>query len=226
LHHVAEVCEGKDPFGHPFFEAFAFFFVDQSVGFAGHLDDIAHREDTACHAFGAERFEGIEVFACSDEFDGDGGHCLDADQGAAACIAVEFGHDHAVEAQRIVEGLGAVNGVLSGHSVDDQEDLGRLDGSVDLFELLHQFRIDGQSTCGIEDDDIGPRGTGRFEAFSADFDGVRFAGFAENADSDLFAQDVELFDRRGALEVGCDQKRLEFLFFDQDREFSAGGGFS
>ena len=51
--------------------------------------------------------------------------CLTRQRRAAAGIAVELGQDHAVEFQRFVERLGAVDRVLAGHAVDHQVDLVR-----------------------------------------------------------------------------------------------------
>ena len=70
--------------------------------------------------------------------------------GAAAGVAVELGQDHAVELQRLVEGLGAVDRVLAGHAVDDQVDLLRLDAAVDLLQLLHQLFVDVQPAGRVE----------------------------------------------------------------------------
>ena len=78
--------------------------------------------------------------------------------GPAAGVAVELGHDHAVELQRFVERLGAVDGVLAGHAVDDQVHLLRLDPAVDLLELLHQLVVDVQPAGRVENDhDVGAR---------------------------------------------------------------------
>ena len=55
------------------------------------------------------------------------GDLLDRERGAAAGVAVELGEDDAVELQRLVEGLGHGDGVLTGHGVDDEERVVRLD---------------------------------------------------------------------------------------------------
>ena len=55
----------------------------------------------------------------------------------------------------------------------------------------------------------------------ADLDGVR-VGSAEDRDAELLADDLELLDGRGALEVGRDQQRLAALRREQPRELAAG----
>ena len=82
---------------------------------------------------------------------------LDRQRGAAAGVAVELGHDHAVELQRLVERLGAVDGVLAGHRVDHQVDLVGTDAAVDHRELVHQLGVDVQPAGRVEDHHVGAR---------------------------------------------------------------------
>ena len=226
LHHVAEVAEGEDALGHPLFHRFAFPFIDEPVGFASNLDDIPHGQNSAGHAVGAKGFQRIHVLAGTDKFDGNAGDCLDAQEGSAAGVPVELGHDDPVQAQGFIEGFGAVDGVLARHAVDDEIDLIGLNLFVDLFELLHQFGIDGQATCGVQDDDIGVSRFGLDLAFAADRNGVGSPGFAEDLDPQLFAEDVELLDRSGALQVGGDEEGFELFLPDQKCQLAAGGRFS
>ena len=65
----------------------------------------------------------------------------------AAGIAVGLGEDDAVDADRFVEGLGDVHGVLTGHGVHDQQSLVHGDSLFDLDQLLHQHFIDLQAAC-------------------------------------------------------------------------------
>ena len=54
----------------------------------------------------------------------------------------------------LVELLGGVDRVLTDHRVGDQEDVlgrGRVD---DVLELFHQGVVDGESTGGVEEDDV------------------------------------------------------------------------
>ena len=81
--------------------------------------------------------------------------CLTRERRAAAGVAVELGHDDAVELQRLVERLGAVDGVLAGHAVDDQVHLLRRDLAVDPLELVHQLVVDVQPAGRVEDHDVG-----------------------------------------------------------------------
>ena len=83
-----------------------------------------------------ELLQRVEVLAGADELDRHAGDGLDRQRRAAAGVAVELGHDHAVELQGLVERLGAVDGVLAGHGIDDQVDLIRVDAAIDPLQLL------------------------------------------------------------------------------------------
>ena len=94
------------------------------------------------------------MLAGADELDRHAGDLLDRKRRAAAGVAVELRHDDAVELERLVERLGAVDGVLARHAVDDQIHLLRLDLPIDPLELLHQLVVDVQPAGRIENHDI------------------------------------------------------------------------
>jgi hypothetical protein len=52
--------------------------------------------------------------------------------------------------------LAAVDRVLTGHRVEDEVDLVRGDGGVDLAQLGHELGVDRQPAGGVEDDDVLP----------------------------------------------------------------------
>src|SRR5262249_57283602 len=81
----------------------------------GDLLDDAHQvalaEDALGHALRLEFVEHVELFADTDELDGDLCDFLDGEGSAAAGVADELRQDDAVEVQGVVEGLRAVDGV-------------------------------------------------------------------------------------------------------------------
>ena len=101
--------------------------------------------------------ERVQMLAGAHEFQRHAGDGLHAQCGAATGITVELGHDAAVELQGIIECLGAIHGVLTGHRVDDQVNLVRRDAAIDALQLLHQLLVDVQPAGGIEDHDLRPR---------------------------------------------------------------------
>src|SRR5262249_19163550 len=158
----------------------------------------------------------------ADELDGNLGDFLDGEGGAAAGVAVELGQDDAVEVQRVVERLGAVDGVLAGHGVADQVHLVGPDQPVDLPQLVHRHLGDVQPAGGVEDDGVQELGLGVGDGVAADVHrgGV---GLAVDGDVDLAADDLELVHGRGPLEVGGDQEGLAAALLEGQGQLAAGG---
>ena len=84
---------------------------------------VAHAEDPLRHAVGVEALELVELLARAREQDRLAGDRLDRQRRAAARVAVELGHHHAVELHGLGELLRDVDRVLAGHRVDDEQDL-------------------------------------------------------------------------------------------------------
>ncbi len=104
--------------------------------------------------------------------------------------------------------LALIDRVLAGHAVDHQVDLLRLDAAIDLPQLLHQLFVDVQSAGRVEDDDAGLQLLGLPNRVAADGHRVFGARLGIDVDVELLADDVQLFDGRGALQVGRHQQRL------------------
>ena len=127
------------------------------VGGLGLLDQrhhIAHPEDPLGHPVGMEALELVELLAGGGEQDRLAGDRLDRQGGAAAGIAVELGHDHAVELDDLGELLGHVDGVLAGHGIDDEQDVVGLDRLLDVGQLRHQRLVDVEATAGVDDQHV------------------------------------------------------------------------
>src|SRR3954452_12107750 len=115
------------------------------LGLLDERHDIAHAEDPLRHPLRVEALELVELLAHAREQDRLARDRLDAQRGAAAGVAVELAHQHAVELDGLGELLGDVDGVLAGHRVDDEQDVVRLDRPADLDELLHELGVDVQT---------------------------------------------------------------------------------
>ena len=89
--------------------------------------DVAHAEDPRRHPVRVEALELGQLLAGRRVQDRLAGDRLDRQRGAAAGVAVELGHHDAVELRRLGELLGDVDGVLTGHRVDDEQHVVRLD---------------------------------------------------------------------------------------------------
>ena len=87
-------------------------------------------------------FDAVEFFADTDEFDRFARDGLDGQGGPAAGIAVELGHNHAIDAEGFIEGRCSRNGILTGHGVDDEQDFMGMNFILDVDEFVHEGFID------------------------------------------------------------------------------------
>ncbi len=104
LQHVLEVFERELAGGHARFQLFHALFRRRRDAPRGPQPEYLPFPECGWHAFWSEGLEGIEVFAGADEFDRHLRDMLDAQQRPAAGVAVQLGHDHAVQVERFVEG--------------------------------------------------------------------------------------------------------------------------
>ena len=65
-----------------------------------------------------------------------------------------FMPDYAVDSQRIIEALCYIDCVLTGHRIDYQQNLVRMDLRLDVLQLLHQLFVDVQASSSIQDDNV------------------------------------------------------------------------
>src|SRR5262249_10901020 len=94
--------------------------------------------------------------------------------------------------------------------IADQVDLPRLDDPVDLPQLVHRHLGDVQPAGRVEDYCIERALVGKGDRVAADLDRLSRI-LAVDGDIDLFAEDLQLVDGRGTLQVGGDQERLAAL---------------
>ncbi len=79
-------------------------------------------------------------------------------------------------AEAVVEGLGGVDGVLAGHGVGDEEDLG---GGEELFELghlVHEGLVDADASGGVDDEHVAAEVGGLALGFVGEAEDVVGAG--------------------------------------------------
>ena len=223
LEHLLEVFERELPRPEPLLLADHLVLVELPLRLFDERDDIPHPQDPPRHPLGVEILEGLDLLAGADELDRHAGDALHGERGAAAGIAVELRHDHAVELEGVIEGLGAADGVLAGHRVDDEVDLIGADGVVDALELVHERLVDCQSSRGVEDDDARPLLPRPVHAEPADGDRIGDPVGGVHRHAELSAEDDQLLDGGRTLEVGRDEHHAASLLLEAPGELGAGG---
>ena len=123
-------------------------------------------------------------------------------------------HD-AGEVDALLEGARRRDGVLADHRVDDEQHLVGVDGLADVGGLLHQLGVDAEAAGGVDDDGVVLLALGLLDAVLGDLDRVAdaVAGLGrEHRHAGLLADDLQLRDGVGALEVGRDEQRGVAVF--------------
>ena len=190
--------------------------VHGALGLLNQAQNVPHAEDAIGHAVGVEQVEVLETLTSAGEHDRLADDTLDRECGAAAGITVELGEDDAAEFERVVKGFRRRHGVLPDHGVDDQERVVRLDRRGDIPDLLHEVSVDGEAACGVDDADVAAETAGLLQAGLGARHRVR--GLAEHRHPGLLAEDTQLLDRSGALQVGADQQRIATLLLPPEGE--------
>ena len=122
-----------------------------------------------------------------------------------------------------------VDGVLADHRVDDEQDLVGRDGVADVGGLLHQLGVDAEAAGGVDDDDVvqasrcAVRDDRRGRPADRVADAVARLG-REDRDAGPLADDLQLVDRVGALQVAGHQQRRVALLLEPVRELAGQRG--
>ena len=111
-HLCAKVVERKFALFQPLFRLCNLGLIEFRLRRTEHFDNIAHSQDSACHPFGTERFERVELLSSTNKLYRDAGDLFDRQDGTAARVAVKLGENDAIELQCLVKGVGTVYGVL------------------------------------------------------------------------------------------------------------------
>src|SRR6266540_1235591 len=119
-----------------------------------------------------EILELVELLPGGGKFDRLAGDGLDGERRAAAGVTVELRQDDAVEIDRLRERLRDVDGVLTRHCVEDEEDVVRLRGSPHPRELIHHLLVDMEAPRGVEDYRVPALRPGLLDALLNDRDGI------------------------------------------------------
>ena len=158
-----------------------------------------------------ELVDGIELLAGTHELDGLVHHRADGEGRTATGVTVELGQYHAVEVQAVVEFLGRVHGILTGHGIDHEEDFVGMDGLLDGGNLVHHFLVHGQTTGGIDDNQVVTFGLGLLDGVLGNLHGVFAVGLAVHGHVNLLGQYAQLFDGGRTIDVAGHEQRLAVL---------------
>ena len=162
-----------------------------------------------------EHVDSLHFLACADKFYRLCHHRADAYRRSAPSVAVEFRKHNSVEIQTVVELLGRINCILTGHRVDDEQRLVGMNRVLKCFNLVHHLLVDGQTAGRIYDYDIITLCLGFLYRIAGNLDNVFIPVFRINRHAYLSCNDFELLDSRRAVNVACNKKRILMLLLLQ-----------
>ena len=131
-----------------------------------------------------------------------------------------------------LKALAELTGVLAGHGVGDEEDLG---GGEELFELghlVHEGLVDAEAAGGVDDEDVAAVVGGFALGFLGEAEdevgvgGVVLEIAGVELGFDGFGDDFELLAGGGAVDVDRDQHGAVAALLEPLGEFAGGGGFA
>ena len=154
--------------------------------------------------------EGVDFLADADELDRAPGHGLDGERRAAPGVAVELRHDHAVDAEPLVEFAGGVDRVLPRHGVGHEVNLVRFNLPLYAVQLVHHLVVDVEPALCVQDDHVAVLFFRFGKRALADFDGATGL-LGVDGDVVLLSQREELLHGRGTDHVGGDEHGLAAL---------------
>ena len=185
------------------------------LGLLDQGEDVTEIEDSARHPVGVERFEVVEALPRRGEHDRATGDGSDAERSSTAGISVELRQHDPREVDALLKGAGSRDGILSDHRVNDEQHFVGVDGLSDVRGLLHQFGVDAEASGRIDDDHVVLLVAGELDRVSRNAHRVahtvaRLGRIDRRAR--LPADDLQLLNSVGALQIGRDQKRGVILF--------------
>ena len=210
---------------HPFGGLGGFLLVLQVLRLLDQGEHVAHAQNAAGHAGRMENLQIVQLFAGALELDGLTGNGLDAERRAATGITVGLGEDDAIHRHGLVEGLGHVHRVLTGHGVHHQQNLVHLNGFLDAAQLIHELLIHMQSAGGIQNHDVVAVVLCVGDGLLGDDLGL-FGAHGEHRNTRLLAHHLQLIDGRRAVDIAGHQQRAMALFEEPFAQLGGVGGFT
>ena len=222
---IIVICQRELGRTELFFQLHCLLFVHGCFGLFDEGKHVAHAQDAGGHAFGMEGLDLVELLSLAGELDGLAGDCAHREGRAAPRITVELGEDDTGDIQPLVEALGGIHRILTGHGVDHQQDLTGLYSSLDILELVHELLVDVQTARCVQKDHIIAVGLSVAHAGLGNIHRICFAHL-EHGDIQLFAHHAQLLNGRGAINVAGHQQGAFTLLFQKTGQFAAVGGFA
>ena len=157
--------------------------INAFCGLFDKADNVAHAENAIGDARGMKIFEIFRLFADANELDRLAGDSAHGKRRPAAAIAIDTGEHDSGDIDPLVKRLREIDSILTGQAVGDEQHFVRVRSLFDVGHFLHQRFVDGETTGGIENEDIiAAEASGHLGAFG---DGDRHLALDDRQGVDL-----------------------------------------
>ena len=203
------------------------FLVELLLRFFNQRQHIAHAENARGNSIRIKGFQGIGFLAHTQKFNGLAGNVLDREGRTTAGVRIRLGQHHTGQRQRLTEGLGGVRRILTGHGINHEQGLNRLDGAVQLLDFRHHGFINREATGGIDDQHVMEPQLRLSQRRIGNIHRLLGIGAGEEGCAYFSGEGFKLLDGRRTVNVGADHHHLFLFFFLQiARKFGHRGGFT
>ena len=155
-----------------------------------------------------EHVHRLHFLSRGDELDWLSGDVLDGKRGAASGVTVHLRKHDSVKIKPLVEDLGGLHRILTGHRIDHEQGLCRIHGLVQGRDLVHQLLIHSQTSGGVYDDHRITLGLGLCYGVLGDPDRVLDTILGVNRNLDSLTEHLQLFDCGRAERVAGGEEHL------------------
>ena len=172
-----------------------------------------------------EHVKVAQFFTRTDKLDRLTGNCPCGKSRTATGVTVKLCENQAVDSERFVERGCHIDGVLTGHGVNDKQDFVGLYLSFDIFQLVHKLFVNMQTAGGIQKNIVMSVILCERHGASCDLNRIDLTHF-ENGYTRLFTDDLKLLDRRRTVNVAGNKQGSVSLIFKHESKLCTVGGFT
>ena len=223
----AQVVHVELALGHFRSELVGFVLVDDFRRPLDQTNDVAHAEDAARNALRVERFDSVQLFANTREFDRFAGNRAHRKRRTAARIAVHTGQHDTGQINPLAEILGDIDGILARQRVHDEQYFLRRRNLRHRLHFVHQLLVDVEASSRIEQQHIKALQLCGLHRALGDVDGLLPLHDRQGRDFGLRSERCKLLLRGRAVNV---ERRHQDLFallrLQHLRDFRGRGGFT
>ena len=199
-------------------------------------DHVTHTEDTIGHTRGMKDIQRLHLLARTDILNRFVNDRTNRKRCTSTCITVQFGQYHTIEIETVIELLGGIHRILTGHGIYHKQGLRGFYRSLDRRNLLHHLLIDCQTTRRIHDHHVIPVRPCFFDRVLRDLHRIttikrlgrvtiKQSTISEYLRPDLFTQYTQLLDSRRTIYIARYQHHfLALLRLQEVRQFGCEGG--